>query len=215
MPARPLLLAPLLVGLLVGGLVAGCSSGAGSAGATPAVAGATEGATPLGPAPTVTPLAAPSPGTGAVDLYVSLNSTGEVFPESVVEAGQHTCERVSYLVQVSEDEFRAALDGPLTLADTAVPLLCPDLLGPLARARGGIGEGESAVAAGDPGAVAPGEYRSVTAAAGCTWSVRDGAGATSSQGGVATAGEVATLVVGATDAAVNSAGCGLWLPVAG
>ncbi|SFK20783.1 hypothetical protein [Cellulomonas sp. KH9] len=214
MSARPRLLAPLLVGLLAGGLAAGCSSGTGST-ADPVVAGATEDATPLGPAPTVTPLAAPSPDAGAVDLYVSLNSTGEVFPESVVEAGQHTCERVSYLVQVSEDEFRAALDGPLTLADTAVPLLCPDLLGPLARARGGIGEGESTVAAATPGTVAPGEYRSVTAGSGCTWSVRDGAGATSSQGAVTTAGEVATLVVGATDAAVTATGCGLWLPVAG
>ncbi len=202
---------PLVAGAVLTVTLGGCSGAADTPPASAHVAAVESDS----PAPTVTPLAEATPGADAVALYAGLNAADSEFPDAVVEAGQGACERASYLVQVSEDEFRAALDGPLALADTAVPLLCPSLLDELARARGGIGDGETPVGAGGDGTVAPGEYRTVTAGTACSWRVSDRSGGVSAQGRVEAAGEPATLVVGALDGAVSSEGCGLWLPAAG
>ena len=207
--ARVALLPTVVAAIVV--TLTGCAEGGATDGPAAAAPSPTSS---LGPAPTVTPLPELTPVPDAVDLYAQLNSADGEFPDAVVEAGQAACERASYLVQVSAEEFRAALDGPLALADTAVPLLCPVLLPDLALARGGIGDGETPV--GDaPGAVPPGEYRTVTAGSGCTWSVTGRSGGVTAQGRVAAPGEETSVVVGELDGAVSSQDCGIWLPVSG
>jgi len=96
-------------------------------------------ASSLGPAPTVTApaeqalgpdgLPTASPLTSVQEQFADLHAQDDFIDAAVIEAGQAVCDRVSYLAHVDDQALGEAISaGALDLADTAIPMLCPDLL---------------------------------------------------------------------------------------
>jgi len=219
MRSRATALLPLVLAVVVLG---GCSAGSG---ATPLGSSLSSTASSLGPAPTVTASAEQALGPDGLPTATPLTSEQEQFAElhaqddfidaAVLEAGQAVCDRASYLSQVDDQALGEAINaGELSLADTAIPLLCPDLLPPLVAARGGFTDGTVTVGPTwtADGTVPVGTYRAAAASMACNWSVLDGNGAVISEGGVASEVGETTLVINENAASVVSDGCRVWLP---
>jgi len=219
MRSRATALLPVALAVALAG---GCSAGDA---ATPASSPSGSTASSLGPAPTVTAppeeglgpdgLPTASPLTAEQEQFADIHAQENFIDAAVIEAGQAVCDRASYLAQVDDQALGEAISaGDLGLADTAIPLLCPDLLPPLVAARGGFTDGTVTVGPTwtADGTVPVGTYRAAAASMACNWSVLDGNGAVISEGGVASEVGETTLVINENAASVFSDGCRVWLP---
>ena len=202
-------------------LLAGCS--AGSTTPVDTSTGPAPTTTPqqtLGPAPHVTNSQPPgldasgnaiapptNPGAGR---FKDVNKTAGTDPDAILEAGTSTCDRASYLAQVDASSLVEGIkDGDLAMADTAIPLLCPQYAPQLLQALGGFGDGTFTVG----GQVKAGQYVAKGAPAGCVWKVVGEGGATIASGSI-DAGDTPSVDL-ATGGAVGmtSTSCVSWLPV--
>ncbi|MFF1838415.1 hypothetical protein ACFVXE_30060 [Streptomyces sp. NPDC058231] len=128
-------------------------------------------------------------------------------PAAVLQTGQETCDKLSYLVKVDKDTAVAAVvTGEVAGAKPAVAHLCTEHRDLVARAALGYADGTYK----NP-KIRPGRYYAVTPTKSCTWQVT-GAGGKNLASGISGTGKRVTITVAKTARAFTSTGCYAWLP---
>ncbi|WP_328890633.1 hypothetical protein [Streptomyces sp. NBC_00316] len=126
-------------------------------------------------------------------------------PAAVLQTGQETCDKLSYLVKVDKDTAVAGIvTGEVTGAEPAVAHLCTEHRDLVARAALGYADGTHK-------SPRPGRYYAVTPTKSCTWQIT-GAGGKSLASGTSDSGKRVAITVAQTARAFTSTGCYAWLP---
>ncbi|MEU6017068.1 hypothetical protein ABZ826_24345 [Streptomyces sp. NPDC047515] len=126
-------------------------------------------------------------------------------PAAVLQTGQETCDRLTFLVKVDRDTAVAAIvTGEIADAEPAVAHLCSrhgDLVRDASRGYAdGMYEGER---------IRPGRYHDVTPTESCTWQITGAHGRTLASG---SSGKRTGITVPKAARAFTSTGCYAWLP---
>ncbi|MEV0490117.1 hypothetical protein [Streptomyces atratus] len=128
-------------------------------------------------------------------------------PAAVLQTGQETCDKLSYLVKVDKDTAVAAIvTGEVAGAKPAVAHLCPGHQDLVDRAALGYADGTY-----KNQQIRPGRYYAVTPTKSCTWQVT-GAGGKNLTSGTSGSGKRVGITVATTARAFTSTGCYAWLP---
>ncbi|MGW1089479.1 hypothetical protein ACWD4L_24940 [Streptomyces sp. NPDC002596] len=128
-------------------------------------------------------------------------------PAAVLQTGQETCDKLSYLVKVDKDTAVAAIvTGEVAGAKPAVAHLCTDHQDLVDRAALGYADGTY-----KNQQIRPGRYYAVTPTKSCTWQVT-GAGGKNLASGTSGSGKRVGITVATTARAFTSTGCYAWLP---
>ncbi|MEU9759260.1 hypothetical protein AB0D98_05595 [Streptomyces sp. NPDC047987] len=131
-------------------------------------------------------------------------------PAAVLQTGQETCDRLTFLVKADRDTaVGALLTGEIADAEPAVEHLCVRHRDLLREAARGYADGTH-----EDDGLRPGRYRGVSPTDSCAWRVT-GAGGTVLASGSTTAGNPARITVPKTARAFTSTGCYAWLPEGG
>ncbi|TXS04698.1 hypothetical protein EAO73_13070 [Streptomyces sp. col6] len=128
-------------------------------------------------------------------------------PAAVLQTGQETCDRLTYLVKVDRDTaVGAVVAGEITGAGPAVAHLCTRHKDVVERASHGYADG---VHRGK--ALRPGHYRDVSPTPNCVWEVT-GPGGKVLASGSSGDGKRTALTIPEAAVAFTSTGCYAWLP---
>jgi len=128
-------------------------------------------------------------------------------PAAVLQTGQETCDRLTYLVKVDRDTaIGAVVTGEIAGAGPAVAHLCTQHKDLVERASHGYPDG---VHRGED--LRPGRYRDVSPTRNCTWEVT-GPGGKVLGAGSSDNGRRTTLTIPEAALAFTSTGCYAWLP---
>ncbi|WP_406341080.1 hypothetical protein [Streptomyces sp. NBC_01578] len=128
-------------------------------------------------------------------------------PAAVLQTGQETCDKLSYLVKVDKDTAVAAIvTGEVAGAKPAVAHLCTEHKDLVQRAALGYADGTY-----KSSQIRPGRYYAVTPTKSCTWQVT-GAGGKNLASGTSGTGKRVGITVAETARAFTSTGCYAWLP---
>ncbi|MEU2250485.1 hypothetical protein [Streptomyces sp. NPDC019224] len=128
-------------------------------------------------------------------------------PAAVLQTGQETCDRLSYLVKVDRDMAAGAVvSGEIADAGPAVAHLCTQHEDVVERASHGYADG---VHRGEE--LRPGRYREVSPTRNCAWEVT-GPGGKVLVSGSSGDGKQTTLTIPEAALAFTSTGCYAWLP---
>ncbi|THA75549.1 hypothetical protein E6R60_15820 [Streptomyces sp. A0642] len=196
------------------------ASGAGATASPGAVAPrgtASEGPSPAGPktSPASEPPKIPSddltPATGTFtkkqkEFLVDRVPKG-MDPAAVLQTGQATCDRLTYLVKVDRDTAVGAIvTGEIADAAPAVGHLCTQHQALVDRAAGGYADGTH-----EGGRLRPGRYRDVSPTKNCSWQVT-GANGKDLVSGSSDDGKRTVITIPQAARAFTSTGCYAWLP---
>ncbi|WP_327365719.1 hypothetical protein [Streptomyces sp. NBC_01217] len=130
-----------------------------------------------------------------------------VDPAAVLQTGQETCDKLTYLVKVDRDTAVGAIvTGEIADARPAVEHLCTQHADLVREASRGYADGTYK---GDQ--VRPGRYRDVTPTANCAWQITGADGRTLVSGS-SHSGKRAEITVPKAARAFTSTGCYAWLP---
>ncbi|THA71434.1 hypothetical protein E6P78_05765 [Streptomyces sp. A0958] len=128
-------------------------------------------------------------------------------PAAVLQTGQETCDRLTYLVKVDRDTaVGAVVTGEIADAEPAVAHLCTQHEGLVERASHGYADGIHRSEG-----LRPGRYRNVSPTAKCTWEVT-GTGGKVLVSGSSADGKRTTITIPKAALAFTSTGCYAWLP---
>ncbi|MFD7863061.1 hypothetical protein [Streptomyces sp. NPDC059783] len=128
-------------------------------------------------------------------------------PAAVLQTGQETCDRLTYLVKADPDvAVGAIVTGEIANAEPAVAHLCTGHQDLVDRAAGGYADGTY-----EGRALRPGRYRDVSPTKACSWQVT-GAGGKELVSGSSTDGGRSTLTIPVSARTFTSTGCYAWLP---
>ncbi|MGW2593617.1 hypothetical protein ACWCXC_25575 [Streptomyces sp. NPDC001515] len=189
---------------------------AAAASPSPAASPAAGGGEPAGPtAPAGSGPKVPSdeltPATGTFTKrqkeYLTDRVPRGMDPAAVLQTGQETCDRLSYLVRADpEVAVGAIVTGEVADAKAAVAHLCTAHQGLVDRAAGGYADGTY-----QGRALRPGRYRDVSPTTACSWQLT-GAGGKELASGSSTDGRPSTLTIPSSARTFTSTGCYAWLP---
>ncbi|MEU9205755.1 hypothetical protein [Streptomyces sp. NPDC048332] len=224
-------LAGAAVVVMTAALAACGSSSGGGGGKEPAAAGpaASSGALPSGPVagpgsssatdPTASPTSEPpkvpaaelTPATGTFTKkqkeYLVDRVPRGMDPAAVLQTGQETCDRLTYLVKVDRDTAVGAIvTGEIADAKPAVEHLCVQHAELVERASGGYADGTH-----EGKALRAGRYRDVSPTRTCSWQVT-GADGKDLVSGSTDDGRRSVITIPKTARAFTSTGCYAWLP---
>ncbi|WP_406447669.1 hypothetical protein OG782_02160 [Streptomyces sp. NBC_00876] len=128
-------------------------------------------------------------------------------PAAVLQTGQETCDRLTYLVKVDRDTaVGAVLTGEIAGAKPAVEHLCTQHRDLVTEAARGYADGTHRGSA-----LRPGRYRDVTPTGNCAWQIT-GANGKDLGSGSSGAGERTVITIPAAARTFTSTGCYAWLP---
>nr|WSW70897.1 hypothetical protein OG461_34550 [Streptomyces sp. NBC_00995] len=128
-------------------------------------------------------------------------------PAAVLQTGQETCARLTYLVKVDRDTAVGAIvTGEIADAGPAVEHLCVQHAELVERASGGYADGTY-----EGKALRAGRYRDVSPTRACSWQVT-GAGGKDLVSGSSVDGKRTVITIPETARAFTSTGCYAWLP---
>ncbi|MFF3733919.1 hypothetical protein ACFYXM_27340 [Streptomyces sp. NPDC002476] len=131
-------------------------------------------------------------------------------PAAVLQTGQETCDRLTFLVKADRDTaVGAVVSGEVADAEPAVEHLCVHHRDLLREAGRGYADGTY-----EGRKVRPGRYRGVSPTDSCTWQITGDDG-TALASGSTTAGKPARITVPEAARAFVSNGCYAWLPEGG
>ncbi|MFB7914524.1 hypothetical protein [Streptomyces sp. NPDC056061] len=131
-------------------------------------------------------------------------------PAAVLQTGQETCDRLSFLVKADRDiAVGAIVTGEIADAEAAVEHLCVQHRDLLREAARGCPDGTHRGAR-----LRPGRYRAASPTDSCAWQITGANGEVSASGSAA-AGKRAVITVPGTARAFTSTGCYAWLPEGG
>ncbi|THA30713.1 hypothetical protein E6R18_19270 [Streptomyces sp. A1277] len=152
-----------------------------------------------------------TPATGTFTKKQKEYLTGRVpvgmDPAAVLQSGQESCDRLTYLVKVDRDlAAGAVVAGEVSDAESAAAHLCTRHRELVERASHGYADG---VHRGEE--LRPGRYRDVSPTARCTWEVT-GPGGNVLVSGSSADGKRTTITVPKAALAFTSTGCYAWLP---
>ncbi|MEW2180588.1 hypothetical protein AB0890_30225 [Streptomyces sp. NPDC005406] len=128
-------------------------------------------------------------------------------PAAVLQTGQETCDRLTYLVKVDRDTAAGAiLTGEIADAKPAVEHLCVQHKDLLERASLGYADGTH-----QGKQLRPGRYRDVSPTKACSWQVT-GANGKDLASGSSDDGKRTVITIATAARAFTSTGCYAWLP---
>ncbi|MFB6711164.1 MULTISPECIES: hypothetical protein [unclassified Streptomyces] len=128
-------------------------------------------------------------------------------PAAVLQTGQETCDRLTYLVKVDRDTAVGAIvTGEIADAEPAVAHLCPHHGDLVREASRGYADGTY-----EGARIRPGRYHDVTPTESCTWRITGANGRTLASGSSAS-GKRSGITVPKAARAFTSTGCYAWLP---
>lgn len=128
-------------------------------------------------------------------------------PAAVLQTGQETCDRLTYLVKVDRDTAVGAIvTGEIAQAGPAVEHLCTQHEELLDRASGGYADGRY-----EGKQVRAGRYRDVTPTRTCSWQIT-GANGKDLASGTSEDGKRTVITIPGAARAFTSTGCYAWLP---
>ncbi|MER5357416.1 hypothetical protein [Streptomyces sp. NPDC002785] len=131
-------------------------------------------------------------------------------PAAVLQTGQETCDRLTYLVKVDRDTAVGAIvTGEIADAKPAVEHLCTQHSELVQEASRGYADG-----AYQDEQIRPGRYHDVTPTENCTWQIT-GANGKNLASGSSGSGKRAEITVPKAARAFTSTGCYAWLPEGG
>ncbi|MEU9619487.1 MULTISPECIES: hypothetical protein [unclassified Streptomyces] len=131
-------------------------------------------------------------------------------PAAVLQTGQETCDRLTYLVKADRDVAVAAIvTGEIADAKPAVEHLCTQHGELVQEAARGYADGTY-----ENKQIRPGRYHDVSPTANCTWQIT-GANGRSLGSGSAAAGKRAGITLPEAARTFTSTGCYAWLPEGG
>ncbi|MFF9348904.1 hypothetical protein [Streptomyces sp. NPDC014734] len=131
-------------------------------------------------------------------------------PAAVLQTGQETCDRLTFLVKADRDTAVGAIvTGEIADAEAAVEHLCVRHRDLLREAAQGYPDGTY-----EGARVRPGRYRAATPTDSCAWRITGSNGQVSASGST-TAGKRAVITVPGAARAFTSTGCYAWLPEGG
>ncbi|WP_335933137.1 hypothetical protein [Streptomyces sp. PTD5-9] len=157
------------------------------------------------------PVAELTPATGTFSRkekeYLTDRVPRGMDPAAVLQTGQETCDRLTFLVKADRDTAVGAIvTGEIADARPAVEHLCTGHRDLLREAARGYADGTYRGAD-----LRPGSYRGVSPTDACVWQLT-GAGGEVLGSGSATAGKPARITVPRAARAFTSTGCYAWLP---
>ncbi|MEU1348738.1 hypothetical protein [Streptomyces sp. NPDC005795] len=128
-------------------------------------------------------------------------------PAAVLQTGQETCDRLTYLVKVDPDTaVGAIITGEIAHAKPAVEHLCTQHEALVDRASGGYADGTYTGKQ-----VRPGRYRDVAPTKTCGWQITGPDGKDLAQGS-SDDGKRTVITIPEAARAFTSTGCYAWLP---
>ncbi|MFI6895488.1 hypothetical protein ACIBM4_15380 [Streptomyces sp. NPDC050256] len=128
-------------------------------------------------------------------------------PAAVLQTGQETCDRLTYLVKVDRDTAVGAIvTGEIADAKPAVEHLCVQHKELVERASGGYADGTH-----EGKALRAGRYRDVSPTMTCSWQVT-GANGKDLVSGSSDDGKRTVITIPEAARAFTSTGCYAWLP---
>ncbi|MEU9092735.1 hypothetical protein [Streptomyces sp. NPDC048428] len=128
-------------------------------------------------------------------------------PAAVLQTGQETCDRLTYLVKVDRDTAVGAIvTGEIADAKPAVAHLCVQHQDLVERAAGGYADGTY-----EGRQLRPGRYRDVTPTKTCSWQIA-GANGKDLASGSSDDGKRTAITIPRAARAFTSTGCYAWLP---
>ncbi|MFD4775069.1 hypothetical protein ACFWNU_14720, partial [Streptomyces sp. NPDC058427] len=128
-------------------------------------------------------------------------------PAAVLQTGQETCDRLTYLVRVDADTATGAVaTGEIANAKPAVAHLCTQHKDLVERASRAYADGSYKGAE-----VRPGRYRDVTPTKNCNWEISGKNGRTLASGS-SDDGKRSGITIPEAARAFTSTGCYAWLP---
>lgn len=128
-------------------------------------------------------------------------------PAAVLQTGQETCDRLTYLVKVDRDTAVGAIvTGEIADAKPAVEHLCVQHEELVERASGGYADGTH-----EGKALRAGRYRDVSPTMTCSWQVT-GANGKNLVSGSSDDGKRTVITIPEAARAFTSTGCYAWLP---
>lgn len=128
-------------------------------------------------------------------------------PAAVLQTGQATCDRLTYLVKVDRDTaIGAIVTGEIADAKPAVGHLCTQHQALVDRASGGYADGTH-----EGKGLRPGRYRDVSPTRNCSWQVTDANGKDLVSGS-SDDGKRTVITIPKAARAFTSTGCYAWLP---
>ncbi|MFF2324497.1 MULTISPECIES: hypothetical protein [unclassified Streptomyces] len=129
-------------------------------------------------------------------------------PAAVLQTGQETCDKLTYLVKVDRDTAVGAIvTGEIADAEPAVEHLCTQHRELVQTAARGYADGTY-----KDEQIRPGRYRDVTPGPNCTWRITGANGKNLVSG---SSGERAGITVPQAARVFTSTGCYAWLPEGG
>ncbi|MER5281040.1 hypothetical protein ABT025_35650 [Streptomyces sp. NPDC002809] len=128
-------------------------------------------------------------------------------PAAVLQTGQETCDRLTYLVKVDRDTAVGAIvTGEIADAKPAVAHLCVQHQDLVEQAAGGYADGTY-----EGGQLRPGRYRDVTPTTTCSWQIA-GANGKGLASGSSDDGKRTVITIPSAARTFTSTGCYAWLP---
>ncbi|MFD4860498.1 hypothetical protein [Streptomyces atratus] len=128
-------------------------------------------------------------------------------PAAVLQTGQETCDKLTYLVKVDRDTAVGAIvTGEIADAKPAVEHLCTQHEELVREASQGYADGTY-----KDEQIRPGRYHDVTPTKNCTWQIT-GANGKNLVSGSSASGKRAEITVPEAARAFTSTGCYAWLP---
>ncbi|MFH8475502.1 hypothetical protein [Streptomyces sp. NPDC018000] len=128
-------------------------------------------------------------------------------PAAVLQTGQETCDKLTYLVKVDRDTAVGAIvTGEITDAEPAVEHLCTQHSELVQEASRGYADDTY-----QDDQIRPGPYHNVTPTKNCTWRIT-GANGKNLASGFSASGKRAEITVPKAARAFTSTGCYAWLP---
>lgn len=187
----------------VPGAEPGADSGAGTGSAGPRASRSSE--------PPKTPKSQLTPATGTFTKkqkeYLVDRVPKGMDPAAVLQTGQETCDRLTYLVKVDRDTAVAAvLTGEISDAKPAVEHLCTQHKDVVSDASRGYADGTHQGAK-----LRPGRYRDVSPTKNCSWQIAGGNGKDLASGSSGD-GKRSVLTIPQAARTFTSTGCYAWLP---
>ncbi|WP_406491958.1 hypothetical protein OG936_01490 [Streptomyces sp. NBC_00846] len=152
-----------------------------------------------------------TPATGSFDKkqkeYLVDRVPKGMDPAAVLQTGQETCDKLTYLVKVDRDTAVGAIvTGEIADAEPAVEHLCTQHEELVQEASRGYADGTY-----KDEQIRPGKYHDVTPTENCTWQIT-GANGKNLVSGSSTAGKRAGITLPDAARAFTSTGCYAWLP---
>ncbi|WP_440574718.1 hypothetical protein [Streptomyces sp. AC154] len=198
-------------------------AGAGPAASAGPVAGAPaepSGSAPAGPRasrssePPKTPTDELTPATGTFTKkekkYLVNRVPKGMDPAAVLQTGQATCDRLTYLVKVDRDiAVGAVATGEIAGAEAAAGQLCTQHNALVAEASRAYPDGRY-----EGARLRPGRYRDVAPTKDCGWEITGADGKVLASGS-SDDGKRSRITIPATARAFTSTGCYAWLPEGG